>query len=61
VSALGCPLVVVLGHDARGAVAATRAAVRDGTAARGYLRDVMERVTPSVLAAQAIGVSEDEG
>ncbi|MFI9150264.1 carbonic anhydrase [Streptomyces sp. NPDC053367] len=61
VSVLGCPLVVVLGHDSCGAVAATRAAVADGTAAPGYLRDVIERVTPSVLAAQAAGVSEDDG
>ncbi|WP_225634488.1 carbonic anhydrase [Streptomyces solaniscabiei] len=60
VSVLGCPLVVVLGHDACGAVAATRAAVQDGTTARGYLRDVIERVTPSVLAAQAAGVSQDD-
>ncbi|WP_065967904.1 carbonic anhydrase [Streptomyces sparsogenes] len=60
VSVLDCPLVVVLGHDACGAVAATRAAVADGTTGRGYLRDVIERVTPSVLAAQAAGVSEDE-
>ncbi|MFF0699980.1 carbonic anhydrase [Streptomyces tendae] len=61
VSVLGCPLVVVLGHDACGAVAATRAAVREGTTASSHLRDVIERVTPSVLAAQAAGVSEDEG
>ncbi|WBO63251.1 carbonic anhydrase [Streptomyces camelliae] len=61
VSVLGCPLVVVLGHDACGAVAATRAAVADGTTARGYLRDVIERVTPSVLAAQAAGVNDDDG
>ncbi|MFD8522441.1 carbonic anhydrase [Streptomyces capillispiralis] len=60
VSVLGCPLVVVLGHDACGAVAATRAAVRDGAPAPGYLRDVIERVTPSVLAAQAAGVSEED-
>jgi carbonic anhydrase len=51
---------VVLGHDACGAVAATRAAVADGRTARGYLRDVIERVTPSVLAAHAAGVSEDD-
>lgn len=60
-SMLGCPLVVVLGHDACGAVAATRAAVEDGTTARRYLRDVIERVTPSVLAAHAVGVSEEAG
>ncbi|MFJ9201129.1 carbonic anhydrase [Streptomyces flaveolus] len=60
-SVLGCPLVVVLGHDACGAVAATRAAVENGTTAQGYVRDVIERVTPSVLAARAAGVSGDDG
>ncbi|MZD06561.1 carbonic anhydrase, partial [Streptomyces sp. SID5785] len=35
VSVLGTPLVVVLGHDACGAVAATRAAVDGGTTAGG--------------------------
>ncbi|MFG2721693.1 carbonic anhydrase [Streptomyces sp. NPDC048416] len=60
VSVLGCPLVVVLGHDACGAVGAARSAVQDGTAAVGYVRDVIERVTPSVLASQAAGHTEDE-
>jgi carbonic anhydrase len=59
VSVLGAPLVVVLGHDACGAVAATRSAVEDGTPAGGYVRDVIERVTPSVLAARAAGHTED--
>ncbi|KJS61422.1 carbonic anhydrase [Streptomyces rubellomurinus] len=59
VSVLGCPLVVVLGHDSCGAVAAARAAVADGTTVRGYVRDVVERVTPSVLAARAAGRTED--
>jgi carbonic anhydrase len=59
VSVLGSPLVVVLGHDACGAVAATRAAVQDGTTAGGYVRDVVEKVTPSVLAARAAGHTED--
>ncbi|MFE2163566.1 carbonic anhydrase [Streptomyces sp. NPDC059447] len=59
VSVLGCPLVVVLGHDACGAVAATRAAVEDGATAGGFVRDVIERVTPSVLAARAAGHTED--
>ncbi|MGX8903845.1 carbonic anhydrase [Streptomyces netropsis] len=60
VSVLGCPLVVVLGHDSCGAVAATRSAVRDGTTAGGYVRDVIERVTTSVLAAHAAGRTEEE-
>ncbi|MEW2082026.1 carbonic anhydrase [Streptomyces sp. NPDC005283] len=58
-SVLGCPLVVVLGHDSCGAVAATRAAVEDGVAATGFVRDVIERVTPSVLAARAAGLTQD--
>ncbi|GAA4093399.1 MULTISPECIES: carbonic anhydrase [Streptomyces] len=60
VSVLGCPLVVVLGHDACGAVAAARSAVRSGTTSAGYVQDVIERVTPSVLASQAAGHTEDE-
>lgn len=59
VSVLGCPLVVVLGHDSCGAVAAARAAVQDGTTADGYVRDVIERVMPSVLATRAAGHSGD--
>lgn len=58
-SVLNCPLVVVLGHDSCGAVAATRAAVEDGVTAPGFVRDVIERVTPSVLAARSAGLTED--
>ncbi|WP_405792526.1 carbonic anhydrase [Streptomyces sp. NBC_00029] len=60
VSVLDCPLVVVLGHDTCGAVAATRTALADGIVATGYVRDVIERVTPSVLAARAAGLTEDD-
>ncbi|MFE0463553.1 carbonic anhydrase [Kitasatospora sp. NPDC058965] len=59
IAVLGTPLVIVLGHDSCGAVAATRAAVQDGTTAEGYVRDVIERVTPSVLATRAAGHTED--
>ncbi|MFB9370791.1 carbonic anhydrase [Kitasatospora sp. NPDC001664] len=59
VAVLGAPLVVVLGHDSCGAVAATRAAVEAGTRAPGFVRDVIERVTPSVLTARAAGHTED--
>ncbi|WP_067177814.1 carbonic anhydrase [Microtetraspora niveoalba] len=60
VSVLGCPLVVVLGHDSCGAVAATRAALEEGPAPGGYVRDIVERVTPSVLAARAAGLSRPD-
>ncbi|MFE9812593.1 carbonic anhydrase [Streptomyces sp. NPDC005548] len=57
---LECRLVVVLGHDSCGAVAAARAAVEDGTQVSGYIRDIVERVTPSVLAARADGLTTDQ-
>ncbi|MFB7495166.1 carbonic anhydrase [Streptomyces sp. NPDC056161] len=59
VGQLGCPLVVVLGHDACGAVRAARTALEHGQAPGGYVRDIVERVTPSVLAARAAGLSEE--
>ncbi|WP_336922953.1 carbonic anhydrase [Aquipuribacter sp. SD81] len=55
VDALGVPLLVVLGHDSCGAVAATLAARRDGTMPGGFVRDIVERVTPSVLVAEHAG------
>ncbi|MFF7359082.1 MULTISPECIES: carbonic anhydrase [Streptomyces] len=61
VDVLDCPLVVVLGHDSCGAVGAACAAPEDGMAPAGYIRDVVERGTPSVLAARAAGrVSTEE-
>ncbi|MGW2816854.1 carbonic anhydrase [Streptomyces sp. NPDC001415] len=60
VSVLDCPLVVVLGHDSCGAVAAARAALDDGVGTTGYVRDVVERVTPSVLSARASGLTRDD-
>ncbi|MFG2794621.1 carbonic anhydrase [Streptomyces sp. NPDC048419] len=55
VSVLDAPLVVVLGHDSCGAIAAARAAADGGQVPGGFVRDVVERVTPSVLAARAAG------
>ncbi|OLZ62779.1 carbonic anhydrase [Streptomyces sp. IMTB 2501] len=60
VDVLGCPLVVVLGHDSCGAVGAACAALENGMTPGGYIRDVVERVTPSVLAARAAGQVEPE-
>ncbi|MEW2587140.1 carbonic anhydrase [Streptomyces virginiae] len=55
VSVLEAPLVVVLGHDSCGAVAAACSALENGQTPGGFVRDVVERVTPSVLAARAAG------
>lgn len=60
VSVLNCPLVVVLGHDSCGAIAAALTALQDGASPTGFVRDVVERVTPSVLAARAAGHSEPD-
>ena len=57
VGLLHIPLVVILGHDSCGAVAATVDAVRDGVLPGGYIRDIVERVTPSVLAARQAGMT----
>lgn len=57
VAVLDIPLVVILGHDSCGAVSATVDAVRDGVLPGGYIRDIVERVTPSVLAANRAGMA----
>ncbi|MFC7340514.1 carbonic anhydrase [Saccharopolyspora griseoalba] len=58
VGPLGAPLVVVLGHDSCGAVTAARQATVDGANPQGYIGDLVEKVTPSVLSARAEGVEE---
>lgn len=55
VAHLQIPLVVVLGHDSCGAIAASVAAYSSGEMPGGFVRDVVERVTPSVLEARRQG------
>ena len=57
VTVLAVPLIVVLGHDSCGAVKATMSALEGGTVPDGYVRDVIERVTPSILLGQRMGLS----
>jgi carbonic anhydrase len=57
VSVLNVPLIVVLGHDSCGAVQATLTALDDGVVPGGYVRDVVERVTPSILLGRRDGLS----
>ncbi|MDA2889722.1 carbonic anhydrase [Mycolicibacterium sp. BiH015] len=57
VNVLNVPLIVVLGHDSCGAVGATLAAIDTGDVPGGYIRDVVERVTPSILAGRREGLS----
>ena len=54
---LAVPLIVVLGHDSCGAVKAAIAHYQDGTMPGGFIRDLVERVTPSVIAAKHAGAT----
>lgn len=60
VAGLGTPLIVVLGHDRCGAVNATLAAHRTGQMPHGYLRDLVERLTPSLIASHQNTLSVDD-
>lgn len=58
VTALGAPLVVVLGHEACGAVQAARSVEATGTPVAGHLRAVVEAVLPSIRRAGAAGLTD---
>jgi carbonic anhydrase len=58
---LGVELIVVLGHEACGALAAATAVVDEAQVPLGYIRDITERIAPNVLRARSEGAtSEDE-
>jgi carbonic anhydrase len=57
VGVLNVPLIVVLGHDSCGAVKATITALDEGSVPGGYIRDVVERVTPSILLGRKDGLN----
>lgn len=54
---IGVPLVIVMGHESCGAVAATAAALEGGALPGGYQRVLVEKVAPSILEAKAEGLS----
>lgn len=60
VAVLSVPLIVVLGHDSCGAVKATLTALDEGVLPGGYVRDVVERVTPSVLLGRREGLTRTD-
>jgi carbonic anhydrase len=57
VTVLDVPLIVVLGHDSCGAVKATLSAIDDGVVPGGYVRDIVERITQSVLQGRHAGLT----
>ena len=48
VAVLACPLILVLGHDACGAVDATVKSLKDGTTLPGHLPSLVTAIAPSV-------------
>jgi len=54
---LEVPLIAILGHDSCGAVKATLDALDELQIPGGYIRDVVERVTPSILAGRSEGLT----
>jgi hypothetical protein len=46
-----------LSHDSCGAVKATLSAIDDGVMPTGYVRDIVERVTPSILQGRHAGLT----
>ena len=54
---LNVPLIVVFGHDGCGAVKATIDAIDNGNIPVGFVRSIIERVTPSILLGRAEGLT----
>ncbi|MDH6283644.1 carbonic anhydrase [Prescottella agglutinans] len=57
VEVLRVPLVVVFGHDNCGAVKASIDALDTGVIPNGFIRDVVERVSPSILMGRREGLT----
>ncbi|GLY33240.1 carbonic anhydrase [Kineosporia sp. NBRC 101731] len=58
VAVLGVDLVVVLGHDSCGAVAATAKTLAQGTVPGGYIRDIVERLSCDIASGQQSGLTD---
>ena len=54
---LGVSLVVVLGHEKCGAIAATISALSHGDIPPGYIRDLVQQIAPSGMAIRSRGES----
>jgi carbonic anhydrase len=57
VTVLDVPLIAVLGHDSCGAVQATLDALGEGQVPGGFVRDIVERVTPSIMLGRREGLT----
>ena len=54
---LEVPLIAILGHDSCGAVKATLTALDDLQIPGGYIRELVEKVSPSILAGRSEGLT----
>ena len=57
VAVLNVPLIVVFGHDKCGAVKATMDALDKNEVPNGFIRSIVERVTPSILLGRKEGLT----
>ena len=55
------PLIIVLGHDNCGAVTAAVEAVQTAVMPKSFMRSLVERIMPSVMAARSKGVTDVNG
>lgn len=55
------PLIIILGHDNCGAVTATVEAVNTAVMPKSFMRSLVERIMPSVMAARSKGVTDVNG
>ncbi|MDQ1710235.1 MAG: carbonic anhydrase [Frankiaceae bacterium] len=60
VTVLGAALVVVLGHDSCGAIAAAQAALTGDRPADGHLDAIIDRVMPSIERARELHITDPE-
>lgn len=61
VDVLNVPLIVILGHNSCGAVTSAITAKESGTMPKGFIRDLVEHITPSVHAAERKGITDVNG
>lgn len=55
------PLIIILGHDNCGAVTAAVEAVQTAVMPKSFMRSLVERIMPSVMAARSKGVTDVNG
>lgn len=58
VEILNIPLIVILGHDNCGAVTSAIESKQSGILPKGFIRDLVEHITPSVFAAERQGFTD---